>query len=232
MRGCLGFALILVAALAALVIVAANVVAPALVSATVRGSSFFHGQPVSVEVQTSLAGLLRGEVDRISITGGPLREGSATVGLVQIAVTDVGILNHAFGAVDGTLEGVVVDTAEGIPLRFEQVTLSGSSGSMTAVGRISAADLEAALLPHLGGVQATRVSVSNGRIDVEIAGRTAEGRLLVVGRTVVLDAGPLLGQLTILEAPADGSWRVTAIGLDAAGAVITAAISGSAFGPP
>ena len=54
---------------------------------------------------------------------------------------DVGLLDRTAGTVTGTLTGVEVRPADGLPLRVTSVTLDGSSAAITASLTLSPSDL-------------------------------------------------------------------------------------------
>jgi len=227
MFGLLRFLVFWVVAVGVLITLVVQLLLPALVMAAINQSSVFTGQPVSIQVRTSLAGvLLRGQIDSISMSGTNLHEGSVQVDRMDATLADVGIVNRSFGAIAGSLSGVALATAGGGTLRFDTVELSGSSGGVTAVGTITPATLAATLAAVLQplGVTPSQIHVDGDGVRIVLGGQAIVARLRLEGSTLVLDTGTKLGAIPILQTPADGTWALTAVDLSATGAQLTAVI--------
>ena len=225
MRGCLGF-LTLVALLLAGFALAITLLLPTAIAAQVRDSPLLRGQPVEVDVQTSLTGLfLHGTIDRITISGEGLREPEASVGTAQIDLTNVSILDRAFASATGTLTDVTVDGASAVPLPLGTVTLGGSSRDLSAIADIDAAAAATAIKGSFvaAGVPVEAVSLAAGRIDLAIAGRTITARPVITSTEVRLEAEGL-ASLPIVRLPATGEWRITAITITPGGIRVTALV--------
>ena len=226
MRGCLGF-LTLVALLGAALAIAIALLLPATVAAQVRNSPFLRGQPVEVDVQASLAGvLLHRSIDRITISGRGLAEANASVGTAQIVLTDVWIIDRSFASASGTLTGVTIDIGSATPLPLGNVTITGSSQSLTAVGDMDATLATGALKSRFvaAGLPVDAVSLAAGRIDLTIGGRTIRATPVITGTEVRLEAEGL-ASLPIVTLPATGEWRITEITVTPGGIRVTALVS-------
>jgi hypothetical protein len=228
MGGLLRFLLFLAIAVTLLAVVVVQVVVPAVVTAAVRASLGSLASPVSVQVRTSLDGvLLHGRIDAISVSGGPLQHGDVLAADVQLTASEVALADRSIGAVDGTLRGVQLEPGDGRILRLGSAQVSGGPGGIELVGNVAPGDVTTDLQLALQGAianplgSAPRVTLDGGSIHIVAGSANVAATLRVDGGSLVLDGGSL-GTVTILPAPADGSWRLTAATLSPAGLRVTA----------
>jgi hypothetical protein len=228
-RGCLGFLVFAITAVAVLAFVVVQFALPAVVTSAVRSSPLVRGQNVAVQVDTSLTGLfLHGRIDRIVITGRDLSEPSATIADVSVTLSEVSILDRTFATAAGTLSGVDVEVGSSAPiLHIEMVNLSGSASTLTAEVQVSRAAAEAGLLAPLraAGVPVDAVSLARGRIDLTIAGLLVETQTVLTESGLSLQAGPLSPSVPILSGPAGGAWRIDEVDVTTSGLRIVLSIA-------
>ena len=223
-------------ALVALLGIAAYFVAPMvvrpLVADAVRAASPFGAEPLEVDVDVDVLGLISGHVRAIHVTGANLTADRLDIGHLDVTVTDVGILDRTFGSVSGTLDSVVVGRSDATDVTARQVELAGPSSAVDATAHVGreaalamvARALEGAGLPTSelqlidGGV---RVSVLGQRTDVAIG--AANGALTIAGSV----AG---GGSIVVFGPEPGEpWRITGVSVSPEGLEVHAAVDLSAL---
>jgi hypothetical protein len=179
-----------------------------------------RGQNVSVQVDTSLAGiLLHGRIDRIVITGHDVTEPNATLASVAVTLSDVSLLDRTFAAASGTLSGVDIGVGSATPIHVDSVDLSGSTSTLTATVQISAAVAAAAITARLraAGVPIDGVSLASGRIDLTIDGQLVETQAVLAANSLSLQVGSAFPSLPILTGASGGAWRIDAVDVSPAG---------------
>ena len=228
MRGFLAFLVVAALTGGALAVAAVTVVLPAVVSVAVRDSPFLRsGTDVRVDVDASLIGVfLHGSIDRITIAGDGLSEPSARVAAADVDLDDVSILDHSFAEASGTLSGVDLDVAGAGPLHLATVTLQGSSRTLEAVADLDATAAVAAIRRRLAaaGLSSEAVTLTAGRIDVTLAGRTFAALPVITSTEVRLEASDGLVSLPLVTLPTTGEWRITAIQVTPSGIRVTAVV--------
>jgi hypothetical protein len=212
MRGCLGFLVFAAALIALLAVAFVQVLLPAVATAAIQGSPLVRGQPVAVTVETSVTGvLLHGEIDSVRITATNLSEPPATVGDLEVTLSDVSIADRTFASADGSLVGVVVDPTQGAPIELPTVWLGGSSSALTATVALDAQQTLALLQARLkaaGAPSDARVALSSGGIDLSVLGHSVPARIETTAEAVQLVSEQAALRVTLLEAPAGGPWQI------------------------
>jgi hypothetical protein len=226
MRSFLGWVL-LVAVLGGLAFLFAPIVARTLVADAVRAVSPFGSEPIDVEVDATAAGLLRGKVDSIRVTGANLAAGRLEIGNLDATATNIGILDRAFDSMTGTLGSVVLRRSDGSELRAREVQLSGPSDAVQATASVGP---DAAL-------RIVRQSLDGAGLPTGNAELVDGGvRLSVLGQQTTLALGAADGSVTIAGSVAGGSpivvfgpepgdpWRITGVSVSPDGLEVYATI--------
>lgn len=225
MRGLLRVVGLAIATLVVLVVIGVQVVVPAVVAAAVGGSPALAGQHVTVQVRTSLAGvLLHGRIDEVTVEGVGIQADSFEVGQLALSASDVAISSAMPARLGGTLSDVTAFTLAGTKVYVGSVVISGAADQATLVASIDPGALEAALAVEAQqlGLGVAEVRVADGTIRIAAGGREDVGTLRLEGQALVFDPGGGQSPITLLNSPADGAWHLAGVALSAAGARITA----------
>ncbi len=213
MRSFLGW-VVLVVFLGAAASILVPIVARPLIAEAVRAASPFGAAPLEVDVAVSATGLLRGTIDRIHVTGAKLATEGLTIGRLDVTADDVGVLDHAFSSMTGTLEDVVLRRGDGSEIQARQVRLAGPSTGVeatAAVGRDATLGLVRSAL-EAGGLPTGNVALVDGGVRVTVLGQPAVVTLGAVDGAVTI-AGSIAGAGPIVVfGPEPGElWRITGV---------------------
>ncbi|HJW21801.1 MAG TPA: hypothetical protein VJ506_05160 [Candidatus Limnocylindrales bacterium] len=225
MRGLLWVVSLGIATLVVLVVIGVQVVVPAVVAAAVGGSPALAGQHVTVQVRTSLAGvLLGGRIDEVTVEGAGIQASSFDVGQLALTASDVTISTALPARLGGTLTDVTAFTLGGTKLYVGSVVISGAADQATLVASIDPSALEAALAAEVQslGLGDFQIRVADGTIRITAGGREDVGTLRLEDQTLVFDPGAGQSPIPLLDSPPDGAWHLAGVSLSAAGARITA----------
>ena len=202
MRGCLTSLLIF----PAILLVVAWFVLPRIASPVVTAGLGVAGFSSSNQLVTVSADppieLLTLHADRIHVSAANGSFHDVTMETVDITLDDVGLLDRTAGTVSGTLTGVEVHPADGLPLRVTSIVLTGSSASISASLTLSPTDLQAlatnAVKSALGSTPSKVTFAAPDRATVVVAG------ISITGRIVITSAGGLAFKPTTLPLGLDG----------------------------
>jgi hypothetical protein len=212
MRGFLGW-LLLVAILGGIAFVLAPLVVRPLVVEGVRAASPFGSERLDVEVSLDTLNLLRGEVDGVHLTGSNLETSEATIGSLDLTLTDLSIADHAFASIVGSLRSVVMRRPDGTSIDVDRIDLSGPSQAVdltASVTRDAALTLVRGALAD-SGLPVDRVELIDGGVRLEVLGQPSDVAIGVVDGSVTM-AGALAGGAIVLFGPAVGdAWDITGI---------------------
>jgi hypothetical protein len=213
MRTLLSWALF-VAILAGLAYVLAPLVARPLVADVVRAASPFGSEPLQVDVSADAFGLLQGRIDSVHVTGPDLTSERATIGHLNVSAAHVGMVDHTFTSMSGSLDSVVVTRADGSSVQLAHVDLSGPSDRLEATARIDRAAALAIVGQALAGAGlpiegaelidgGVRLSVLGQRTDVAIG--VDDGAVTIAGS---IGGG---GSIVVFGREPGDPWRITGV---------------------
>ena len=224
MRGCL-FTLLLAAA-----VIAAGVVfgLPALASALVTGgltAAGLHADDTSVTVTsdppTDLIGL-RADRVRVHATSAAFR--GMEIGVLDLVLTDVNVVDRSARTVAGTLTDVTLPALGTGGAHLSKITLAGGGDAITATTVIGNAEAEALIadaVERKTGVRPTAVSLSAPDALTIKAGTTIKGHFLVSPTgdlAVKIDQGVGTGsQIVVVTGGSDLPVRLTDVRVTDAG---------------
>lgn len=209
----------------AVVVVVPAIVAP-MVASAVRAASPFGAQPLDVQVKVDALGLIRGFVGEIRISGTDLQGEGATIGSLAITVTGVGIGDHAFASIEGTLRSVEVSLGGGDTLEVDQIALSGGSPSVAAAATFDRdggiAFIERAI--DAQGVAVTGVELIDGGVAFVIFEQRVEVALGVEDGVLVVPDLLGAGSLELLAPEPGDPWRLTGVSITPGGLQLDALV--------
>ena len=224
MRTFIGWVL-LVAVLGAAAYVLAPIVARPLIADAVLAASPFGGEPLNVDVAVSPTGLLRGTIDSIHVTGADLTTDRLAIGRLDVTASDVGVVDHAFTSMTGTLDAVELRRGDGSAIQASRVQLAGPSTEVeatAAVGRDATLDLVRGAL-EAGGLSTGNVALVDGGVRVTILGQptvvtlgAADGAVTIAGS--IAGGGPI-----VVFGPEPGDpWQITGVTVSSSGLEVRA----------
>jgi hypothetical protein len=227
-RGCLGFTLFTIAAVAVLAFGITKWAIPALVAAAVETSPVVHGQAVDVLTDASVTGVfLGGRIDRVRITGTNLSEPSTTIGGLDVVLSGVSILDRTFESASGTIAGASVEIdGSSTPIQIPAVALSGSSSALVATVQLGVPEAEALLRGRITrSVPVDEIRLTADGADLVVHGQVVHARLVVTSDTLTLVPDSPLPSAVILSAPSASAWRIQSVQVDPTGVRIAISIS-------
>jgi len=214
-RGFLGFTMLALVGLGALVFfVLPAVVAPMVVTA-VRDALPFGDQPLVIDATVTGPGLLSGSIDQIHVTGSKLALSGAnsgvTIGKLDVTVQQVSIADHSFTAVSGGLDDVTFPMSNGLPATIARVDLTGSSDAVTAEAQFGPKEAIAFITRSFAdvGVQVDGVELEDGDVAVMVFGQRVELGIGVQDGALVVPDALGAGPITLLAPGPDDQWRLT-----------------------
>ena len=226
MRGFLGW-LVLLVVLGAAAYVLAPIVARPLVADAVRAVSPFGTEPLEVDVAVSAPGLLRGTIDSIHVTGANLSTERLTIGRLDVTARGVGVVDHAFTSLTGSLEAVVLRRGDGTDLQAGQIQLEGPSTDLeatTAVGRDAALDLVRRAL-EAGGLSTGKLALVDGGVRVTVLGQPTVVALGAADGAVTIAGSVAGGGSIVVFGPEPGDpWRITGVSVSPKGLQVHALV--------
>jgi len=225
-------------ALAALIVTGVAILVPVMVRPmvvdAVRAALPFGDQPLDVEVDFNVFGLLQGRIDRIHLHGTDLASGDVRIGALDATATGVATTGRSFQAVDGTLAGVDVPAIDGGTISIQEISLRGASGEATATARLGAtatiAFVESAFAD--AGFDGGRIELGNGTVSFDIFGQRATVAVGVEDGAVVLVDPFGTGSFELLGPSFDDPWRFTGAGVTPDGLEIDATVDAGRLLPP
>ncbi|MHB8892639.1 MAG: hypothetical protein ACYC65_11415 [Candidatus Limnocylindrales bacterium] len=229
MRGCLftllfGSIVIVLAVVFGLPAVASGILTAGITAAGLQADD--TTVTVASDPPTDLFGL---HADRVRVRATDAAFRGLEIGLLDVTLGDVAILDRTAGTVDGSLVDVTVPDIGGRALSLAEITLSGGDGTMTASTTVDGADAGTLLADAVEaelGARPSAVTLSTpdrvaARIGVVVHARlgvSAAGDLVAevldgpeVGRTVILlrGGGDLPIRLTGVRVTETGGLRLT-----------------------
>ena len=213
MRGFFGW-LVLLAALGAAAYVLAPIVVRPLVADAVRAASPFGTEPIEVDVEVSDLGLVRGTIDRIHVTGANLSADRLRIGSLDVTANGVGIVDHAFGSMTGTLDAVVLWRGDGTEIQAREVRLAGPSDEVEAtatIGRAAALEIIRRALEG-AGLPTGNLALINGGVRLTVLGQPTDIALRAVDGALAIAGSIAGGGSLVVFGPEPGDpWRITGV---------------------
>ena len=187
----------------ALVAIALWLGGPSIAGGLIEGSlasAGFRGESTSVEVDTDEPwDVLGGRADRITIRAQDATIDQLQAERLQLVLTDADLSGRSFGQVDGRLEGVTLQAADGTAVHAASVDISGPPGEVRASIRIDAAEIERLALAEVQRQTGTEIGSTSIRepdiVSFTVLVFTVEGRFVVesdgaLGLAVALPGNP------------------------------------------
>lgn len=235
MRGFLGFTLLALVGLAALVFFGLPaLVSPQVVNA-VHAASPFGDQPLQVDVTASGTGLLSGRVDQIHVIGKHLVTSGVndgvTIGALDVIVSGVSIDDRSFDAVAGRLDDVGIPMANADPLTISSIDLTGGSTAVTGSGHFRVAEAIAFLTRSLAdqGVTVDGVELEDGGVSLVVFGQRVSLAVGVQDGALMIPDALGAGPVTLVEPGPDDRWRLTGVSVSQDGMEIDVVIDAAAL---
>ena len=219
-------AVLLAAVIVAGVAIVVPLVARPVIVAAVQSASPFGDQPLDIEVDCNVFGLLTGTVDRIRVRGANLARGGVTVGALDVTLTDASTSGRAFGAVDGTLALIQVPIDDATALTIDEVRLARSSADMTAVATLdrAAAILLIEFAFAQGGVDVSGIELGAGTVAFQVFGTRAQVPLGVEDGAIVVVDPFGTGSLEVVRPGENDGRRFTGVVVAPGGLTIDASL--------
>jgi hypothetical protein len=199
-RGCLFTLALGAVALALLVVVGLPRLAAGLITGAVTAAGLEADDTtvtVSSDPPTDLLGL---HADRVRIRATDAVFRGVEIGALDIALSDVAILDRTADAVAGRLSDVSLRNIGARRVALDTITLGGSADEVTASAVVAGTEAETLIADAVEtglGVRPDDVRVTApDRVVVVVGGVRSRGRLLVT------DAGDLVARMT--DGPAEG----------------------------
>lgn len=217
MRGCLFTLLLGAIVVAFVVIVGLPIVAAGLLTAGLSAAGLTADDTnvtVSSRPPTDLLAL-RADAVRVTATDATFR--GMAIGSLDLALTDVRILDRTAEAVDGELRDVTVDIGGGQSLTLNRITLLGAGDDIATTTIVPNEEAEALIADAIKdqlGVRPASVSLESPDRLIVRAGLTFGGRLAVTGGNVVVRAedGLFAGsEVVLLHGGADLPIEITSV---------------------
>jgi hypothetical protein len=230
MRSLLGFIVFTAVFIAVLALVLVPIVVPPLVTAAVRGALPFGDAPLDILVDVDGLALARGTIAEIRVAGGDLVAGPARVSSLRLQLDDVRLDRQGFGAIDGAVSGVFLTLADGTPLAIDSIQLSGPSSDVRAVARISPESALRLAQERLGGagVEALRLELVDGGVELELLGQQVRAALRVEGGSLVMASSFGGGAIVLFGPEAGDPWQLVSADVSPSGVVLVAAVDAAA----
>jgi hypothetical protein len=214
-RGFLGFTVLALVGLGALVFyVAPALVRPMVVNA-VRAALPFGDQPLQIDATVTGDGLVGGTIDEIRVRGSNLAVKGAnrgvSIGKLDLTVRKVSIGDHAFTAVSGGLDDVTLPMSNGDPITISRVELTGASTAVTGAAQFGPNEAIAFITRSFAdaGVQVDGVQLQDGNVALMVFGQRVEFTIGVQDGALVVPDALGAGPITLLEPGPDDQWRLS-----------------------
>jgi hypothetical protein len=216
--------------LAALIVAGVAIVVPLIarpvIVAAVQSTSPFGPQPLDIEVDCNVFGLLTGTVDRIRVRGANLQRGDVKVGALDVTLTDAATSGHAFESVDGTLALIQVPIDDATALTIDEVRIARSSLDMTAVATLDRASkillIDVAFAE--GGIDVSGIELGAGTVAFQVFGTRAEVPLGVEDGAIVVVDPFGTGSLEVVRPGENDGWRFTGVVVTPGGLTVDASL--------
>ena len=218
---------VFVAILGLLAYVVGPIAARSLVADAVRAASPFGSEPLEVDVSADAPSLAQGRIDSIHVSGSNLTSERATIGRLDLTAGGIGIVDHVFATMTGSLDSVVITRADGRSLQLAHVDISGPSDDVqasAALGRDAALAIVGRALAE-AGLPADGAELIDGGIRLSILGQRTDVAIGVVDGAVTI-AGSIAGggSIVVFGPEAGDPWRITGISASPSGLEVHAEV--------
>jgi hypothetical protein len=176
----------------------------------------FTGTNTSVEVSADLPPrILLGHADTIRLTSSQVGAGDLHAAIIDVTLSDVGLIDRTVGGVNGTLAGVRVPAPNGDPVTIDAVTLRGSGTSAVATMTVKNAEVESLIESQLQaqtGIAGTVTLAAPDAVTVTVEGKSESGKLVVTAGTLQLvPASTSLPTVILLAAGGGNPFQLTSV---------------------
>jgi hypothetical protein len=227
-RGCLFVLLVAGAVAAILVAVALPAVAAGAVTTAVTAAGLQSSDTtvtVTSDAPTDLVGL---HADHVRIRATSARFKTLQIGVVDVTLNNVAILDRTVGSVEGRLQAVVLTALDSGKLTLQSITLAGPGDAIVATTTVPAAEATRLIADGigsvLGGIPASVTLASPSRLTVRLGGVAINGSLGITaaGDLVArVTDGPAAGQeVTLVRGGVDMPIRLTQVSVASGGALV------------
>jgi len=203
----LGFLLFFVVVAGAMLFLAVPLVVNPMLTQALRDMGV-QADDLRVSVDALDPALLTGRAGHVRVQGTDVKIGRATVGTLDLTLSDVSFIDRTFGTVNGKLGDVAV-SAGGITASASEVDVSGPSNSAVATGHFDSqesADIVKAAAKRVG-VPLDNAELVDGGLRLTVAGLPIGADISVEGGALVLQ--PQIGPQIVLVQPATSDpWRL------------------------
>lgn len=208
MAGLIRFAAFSAALIALLVFVVIPVVAGPIISDLVRGAGV-AGDDVEVSVDLLGPGILGGRVPSVRLQADDLEVRSATIGRLDVTLSEVSATDRSFRSVSGTLWDVRVDGPGGRTVVLEVIDLEGPAEATRATGRLDRWESQALVqaVAAQAGVTVDEITLGDGVLAIQQGGQTTQAQVHMTGETLILETAGAAPVVLLAPAPS-GSWRL------------------------
>ncbi len=208
MTGLVKFAAFSVALIALLVFVVIPVVAGPIISGLVRDAGVV-GDDLEVSVDVFGPSILGGRVPSVRLQADDLEVRSATIGRLDVTLSEVSATDRSFRSVSGTLWDVRVDGPGGSPVVLEVIALEGSAEATRATARLDRSESQALVqvVAAQAGVTVDEITLGDGVLAIQQGGQTTQAQVRVTGEALILETAGA-DPVVLLPSPPSGSWRL------------------------
>lgn len=231
MRSFLGFIVLVALLLGVFAFAVLPLAGPGLVSAVIRGTPPLAGQKVAVSTNVDAEALLRGEITRIAVTGASVGTETVRASGLTLSIDGLSVLDRSFANLDGQAESVTLDQPDATLVELHDVSVSGNSETLDAVGLVPAEEVVRLLTVRLAaaGTPVDAIRLEPGVIVITIAGQEIPSRLTVTDESVVLTPDGGFPPVTV-SAGVPEPWRLVGLDVAPAGITVQAQLSGARLG--
>ncbi len=226
MRCCLTGLLLLVAATVLAAWFVPPIVAGALVEGGLAAAGFSDtGTTVDVVADPPPA-ILAGHADRVRIRSSDVVMGDLRAARLDLTLVDVSLFGRTARTVDGTLQAVRIEPAQGAAFVVPEVIVRGPAAAAAATLRLTRADLEplvASAVQSAGLIPTGLALAAPDRLTVILSGRTVTGTLGVESGALVARLDGSLSAVLARSAPGD-PFQLRSVQVGPDGAVIAAVV--------
>jgi hypothetical protein len=234
-RGFLGFTVLAIVGLVALVFFALPALVRPMVVNAVHDALPFGDQALQIDASVTGLGLVGGSIDEVHVRGSNLAVRGAhagvTLGKVDVTLRQVSIGDHGFRSVSGGLDDVTFPMADGTHVTISRIELTGASTAVTGAAQFTPKDAISFITQTFAdaGVAATEVQLGDGAVSVMVFGQRVELAIDVEDGALVVPDALGGGPITLLEPGPDDQWRLTGASVTPGGLEIDAVMNAAAL---
>lgn len=214
-RGFLGFTVLALVGLGALVFFVLPAVVQPMVVDAVRTALPFDDQALQIDATVTAPGLLGGSVDAVRIQGSKLSATSpnagVTIGKLDVTLHHISIGDHAFSEVTGGLDDVTFPMSNGVPITISRVELTGDSTAVTGAAQLGPNEAIEFLRRSFAdaGITVDGVELGDGSVALLVFGQRVALAIGVQDGALVVPDALGAGPITLVQPGPDDQWRLT-----------------------